>query len=63
MALRIRKVKDKTKFGWHYVALCAAMNGVRIDDIYLDDAIHEALDKLFYEHFKKMGFIREKEEI
>jgi hypothetical protein len=63
MALRIRKVKDETKFGWHYVALCAAESEPKRGDRYLNDGEHEVLDKIFYEHFKEMGFIREKKEI
>ena len=67
MAIRIRKIDDGEMFEgkiiYKYVALCAAESKSQKGDIYLDDAIHGALDKKFYDDFKEMGFIREKEEM
>ena len=53
MAIRIRKVKDDSKTGWYYVALCAAKSEPKEGDIYLDDGMHEALSYKFEKDFKE----------
>ena len=52
MAIRIREIDGKL------IALCAAETEAEENDIYLDDNIHHALGKKFYEDFDSMGFIR-----
>ena len=54
MAIRIRKVDG------HVVALCAAETKPEPGDLYLDDAVHHALDEKFYADYEKMGFIKKK---
>jgi len=56
MAIRIRK--RKVMGGWYYVGICATDSKPEKGDIYLDDGIHEALSKKFYNDFVKMGFIK-----
>lgn len=59
MAIRIRKVKNiKATGGFSYVALCAAETKPKPEDVYLDDAVHEALGNKFYADYVKMGFIK-----
>lgn len=50
MAIRIRKVKG------HLVALCAAETKAEPEDIYLDDAMHEALATKFAIDWDREGF-------
>lgn len=52
MAIRIRKVDG------HVVALCAAETQPELGDLYLDDAVHHALDGKFHADYVKMGFIK-----
>ena len=52
MAIRIRKIDGKA------VALCAAKNGPKEGDLYLDDNIHHALSTKFALDFKEMGFLK-----
>ena len=54
MAVRLRK--DKEGF---YKVLCAAESKPEKGDIYLDDAMDEALNAKYYEDFYKMGALRE----
>jgi len=59
MAIRIRKIKNKNATGgFSYVALCAAETKPELEDIYLDDSVHYALDKKFHADYVKMGFIK-----
>jgi len=51
MAIRIRKVKDKT------IALCAAKTKARSGDLYLDDVVHHALNRKFYADYLKEGIL------
>lgn len=52
MSIRIRYVD-----GIHPVALCAAETTAEPGDIYLDDAIHEALANKFYADWTGNGII------
>ena len=52
MAIRLRKV------GKEWRALCAAKSESQPGDIYLDDAVHNALSKKFMDDFESMEFIR-----
>jgi len=57
MAIRIRNVKGTI------VALCAAESSPEPNDLYLADTIHHALSEKFTADFKKMGFLRSKDEM
>lgn len=50
MAIRIRKVND------HIIAVCAAKTKPEPDDLYLDDAVHEALATKFAIDWDREGF-------
>jgi len=55
MAIRIRLNKKN-----HYVALCAAETKPKSGDLYIDDAMHEALADKFEKDWASMGFLKDK---
>ena len=52
MAIRIRRIKnEKAIGGFSYIALCAAKSKSEEGDIYLDDGMHHALHRKFWDDF------------
>lgn len=51
MAIRIRKIDG------HVVALCAAKTSPELEDIYLDDNVHHALNTKFADDYEHEGLL------